>query len=303
MQCNCKARVCKECQSCSRCACMCENRGVKRAQLQKGRPRKRGTIRRNKVSYKETSDPESREEGISRSKTQSGYNSPTLSDVLQMFNLGQYSHNLPASRKDTPVIDAVAKDLRRCDAVMARLVFEIYKLLYSGDAEGYFASRFYRLQDSGSRMSETDKIMSLLSAMRATNRGSVERRVLRGYICATESLKRVNDLSTAWKIELGEEGGEVEQEAQQINGSMHAVSSECGPVIVKTIVDDTMMGKNKYTLAGLDWDRLIVTGSLLERKRTRDRSSDESVELLVRFDFSRKNAQLLSWGTKDITID
>ena len=63
------------------------------------------------------------------------------------------------------------------------------------------------------------------------------------------------------------------------------------------------MGKNTYTLARLEWDRLIVTGSLLERRRTRDRSSYESVEFLVRFVFSQKNAQLLSWGTKDVTID
>ena len=118
---------------------------MKRAQLQKGRPRKRSTIRSNKVSYKETSDPESGKEGISRSETQSWYNSPTLSYVIQTFNLGHYSHNLPASRKDTPVIDAVAKDLRRCDADTARLVVEICQLLYSGNAEGCFASRFYDL--------------------------------------------------------------------------------------------------------------------------------------------------------------
>ena len=88
--------------------------------------------------------------------------------------------------------------------------------------------------------------MSLLSAIRATNRGSVERRVLQRYTCATESRKRMNDPSTAWKIEAGEEEGEVEQEAQQINGSMHAMSSEGGSVIVKTIVDGTKIGKNTY---------------------------------------------------------
>ena len=208
---------------------MCENRGVERAQLWKGRPRKRSNIRRNQVSYKETSDPESGEEGISKSKIQSEYNSPTLSDVLQMFNLGQYSHNLPASRRDTLVIDAVAKDLRRCDAVMARLLFEICKLLCSGTLQAILlrVSTSYR---TGSRLGETDKIMSRLSAMRATN-GSLDRRVLRGYKCATESLKRVNDLSTAWKIEVGEEEGEVKQEAQQINGSMHAVSSGVDPLL------------------------------------------------------------------------
>ena len=99
-------------------------------------------------------------------------------------------HNMPASRKTIPVTDASETDVMRCDGVYSSICESVCHLIYPLDGAAFYSRQLYlhRFQYSG------DNTKALLAGLNGTKRGSIERRVLRGFLFSQIPLNDLNKL-------------------------------------------------------------------------------------------------------------
>ncbi|PXF44289.1 hypothetical protein BWQ96_05993 [Gracilariopsis chorda] len=231
-----------------------------------------------------------------------------LNQLLHVLNLSRILHNLPKTRKTIVVDNAKAGDLNRCDYAFTQIMTAVSELIYPGDSAAFLKRQQFKLATGA----DAECVYSVITAVRASKRGSIERRVLRGFLCAHIPRTKLNELFQKHTV-YGEEndqslegpssnhdavnaGDIVENASQSVRDTMSASASH--------EEDSNFPGiaKRTYTASRLDWDRLIVRGSLKQEKRQLTRGTDAEAGRLVRFLFSRRNAQLLSWGTKTINM-
>ncbi|PXF39941.1 hypothetical protein BWQ96_10351 [Gracilariopsis chorda] len=231
-----------------------------------------------------------------------------LNQLLHVLNLSRILHNLPKTRKTIVVDNAKAGDLNRCDYAFTQIMTAVSELIYPGDSAAFLKRQQFKLATGA----DAECVNSVITAVRASKRGSIERRVLRGFLCAHIPRTKLNELFQKHTVYCEENdqslegpssnhdavnaGDIVENASQSVRDTMSASASH--------EEDSNFPGiaKRTYTASRLDWDRLIVRGSLKQGKRQLTRGTDAEAGRLVRFLFSRRNAQLLSWGTKTINM-
>lgn len=108
------------------------------------------------------------------------------------MGLLQFLRNLPSSRKRPPLPEA-NKNLKRCYRVMAAYMERICELVYPGDLLNYHKQSFEYFSCS-STTDPTEKMQIIVSGIKATKRGTLERNILRGYLCVTECVNRIKTI-------------------------------------------------------------------------------------------------------------
>eukprot|EP00178_Gracilaria_changii_P009980 TRINITY_DN2905_c0_g1_i1.p1 TRINITY_DN2905_c0_g1~~TRINITY_DN2905_c0_g1_i1.p1 ORF type:complete len:1207 (-),score=159.27 TRINITY_DN2905_c0_g1_i1:380-3757(-) len=169
-------------------------------------------------------------------------------------------------------------NVKPAHALVRKIIAALASLVYPTDPSTIIQMFDTRAQANASVQEKL--ISNIITAMKATKRGTIARRYVRSVLCGSMSRAEVNRL-------LGHDDDAPGHEEESDDGK-----------------DDTlkMTGKT-FSRARRDWEVLLECGELQPAKYGRTKVQDESLRHLLAFLFSRENLVLVSWSALRIVVD
>ncbi|KAI0567450.1 hypothetical protein FGB62_2g214 [Gracilaria domingensis] len=163
-------------------------------------------------------------------------------------------------------------------ALVRKIVAALSSLVYPSDPPTFLQLFDNRAQANASVQEKL--ISNIITAMKATKRGTIARRYVRSVLCGSMSRAEVNRL-------LGHDEDAPAHEEESDDGKEDTLK---------------MTGKT-FSRARRDWEVLIECGELQPAKYGRTKVQDESLRYLLAFLFSPENLVLVSWSALRIVVD
>lgn len=163
-------------------------------------------------------------------------------------------------------------------ALIRKIIASLAPIAYPADPTALAQMFDVRAQANASVQQKL--ISNIITAMKATKRGTIARRYVRSVLCGSMSRAEVNRL-------LGHDDDAPPHEDYSDDGKEDTLK---------------MTGKT-FSRARRDWEVLTECGELQPAKYGRTKVQDESLRHLLAFLFSPDNLVLISWSALRIVID
>ncbi|PXF42309.1 hypothetical protein BWQ96_07944 [Gracilariopsis chorda] len=163
-------------------------------------------------------------------------------------------------------------------ALLRKIIATLAPIAYPADPTALAQMFDARAQANASVQQKL--ISNIITAMKATKRGTIARRYVRSVLCGSMSRAEVNRL-------LGHDDDAPAHEDDSDDGKEDTLK---------------MTGKT-FSRARRDWEVLTECGELQPAKYGRTKVQDESLRHLLAFLFSQDNLVLISWTALRIVID
>ncbi|CAN8062199.1 unnamed protein product [Agarophyton chilense] len=169
-------------------------------------------------------------------------------------------------------------NIRPAHALVRKIVSALASLVYPTHPPTLIDMFDTRAQANASVQEKL--ISNVITAMKATKRGTIARRYVRSVLCGSMSRAEVNRL-------LGHDDEAPGHEEESDDGKEDTLK---------------MTGKT-FSRARRDWEVLLECGELQPAKYGRTKVQDESLRHLLSFLFSPDNLVLVSWTALRIVVD